>query len=106
MTIKHGAAGGLLVAAAAALLFGVVAQGEQAIERSKQKPPPADFTQAAGQIERIDGDHQIIKTTTIFVSGRTGTLDDLNEGQVVRATYEEDDRSKEGPVAQWIEPAK
>jgi hypothetical protein len=39
-------------------------------------------------------------TTTIFLEGRTGEIEDLKPGQVVTASYDVDG---EVPVAQWIE---
>ena len=73
--------------------------------------------EAAGLVQAIDRDRnqltvnvkalpvtlQIDKTTTIFVNGRTGTLDDVREGTTVRASY----ALKKGcNHAQWIEISK
>ncbi|WP_224240952.1 hypothetical protein [Hyalangium gracile] len=50
---------------------------------------------SGGQVElRVDG------TTTIFLPGRTGRLEDLRTGQRIRAAYEPRER---GAAAQWIE---
>src|SRR4051812_5662464 len=77
--------------------------------RSTELPP---LREAVGRVERVDlkknavvVDGQLLRvdqTTTIFVDGRTGTLTDLTEGQLVRAAFELGPAS---PVAQWIEPA-
>lgn len=48
-----------------------------------------------GQVElRVEG------TTTLFLPGGTGRLEDLRAGQRIRAAYEPRER---GAVAQWIE---
>jgi hypothetical protein len=111
MKVKHGAAAVMLVLASACLSTVVLAQADAGVAPAKNTAPtlPA-LREAAGKIDAIDGEHNVItvdgkrlqvdQTTTIFVSGRTGTMEDLDEGVRVRATYEP---GADRPVAQWIE---
>lgn len=53
------------------------------------------LAEARGRVElRVDA------STTIFLPGRTGRLEDLSPGQRLRVAYEQGER---GAVAQWIE---
>ena len=57
-------------------------------------------------VEQNKGSHltlQVDKTTTIFIEGRTGTLDEIKAGAEVRASYEPRQGSNK---AQWIEISK
>src|SRR5438445_6084284 len=75
----------------------------------RELPP---LREAIGKLQRVDVRQSAVvvdgtwlkvdQTTTIFVEGRTGTLGDLAEGEIVRAAYETGSVS---PIAQWIERA-
>ncbi|MGC4113649.1 MAG: hypothetical protein QM765_03090 [Myxococcales bacterium] len=86
--------------------------------RADDPPKDAGLREARGAVGQVDKDRnrvtleqnkgsaltlQVDKTTTIFIDGRTGTLDEIKAGAEVRASYE----TKQGAnKAQWIEVSK
>ncbi|MBI5546498.1 MAG: hypothetical protein HY901_21670 [Deltaproteobacteria bacterium] len=78
----------------------------------------AGLREARGAVQGVDKDKNKVtveqpkgspltlnvdKTTTIFIDGRTGTLDEIKAGHEVRASYE----TRQGAnKAQWIEVSK
>ena len=109
-----------VMAVVGALLGGGSALAES-VEAPTGQPPPvrrdeSSLKEATGRIRAIDKDRNqltiapgekqeavnlvIDRTTTIFVDGRIGKLDDVREGNEVRASYELKQGSNR---AQWIE---
>ena len=88
------------------------------VARAEDQPKDAGLREARGAVNQVDKDKnrvtveqskgspltlQVDKTTTIFIDGRTGTLDEIKAGAEVRASYE----TKQGAnKAQWIEVNK
>ncbi|HEY3445937.1 MAG TPA: hypothetical protein VGK67_06200 [Myxococcales bacterium] len=88
------------------------------VARAEDPPKDAGLREARGAVNQVDKDKnrvtveqgkgsaltlQVDKTTTIFIDGRTGTLDEIKAGAEVRASYE----TKQGAnKAQWIEVSK
>ena len=106
---------------AAVLLMGSASSLTVALLGRKAEASPQEIAmetvsleETSGKIGVIDGEHQLItvehkgratrlqvnQSTTIFISGRTGSLADLSKGQRVRATFE---GGAQLPVAEWIE---
>ena len=101
----------------AAMLAGVpigVARADEPSTSNKE----AGLHEARGAVHQVDKETnrviveqqkgspltlQVDRTTTIFIDGRTGSLDEIKAGADVRASYE----SKQGSnKAQWIEVTK
>ena len=98
--------------AAVGLPFGASRAEEQVSAKD------AGLREARGAVNQVDKDKnrvtlrapkgepitlQVDKNTTIFIDGRTGTLDEIKAGADVRASYE----TKAGAnKAQWIEVSK
>lgn len=96
----------------AGLPFGVARAAEE------KRREEAGLREARGAVNQVDKDKnrvtldepkgapltlQIDKSTTIFIDGRSGTLDEIRAGAEVRASYE----TKAGAnKAQWIEVSK
>lgn len=73
--------------------------------------------EATGRLEAIDGRSGRLtllsgerpltlrcgEGTTVFIGGRMGSIDELDEGQTVRVTYEP---SHGTPLAEWVEVPK
>ncbi|MFN7134253.1 MAG: hypothetical protein ACK4N5_19395 [Myxococcales bacterium] len=112
---------GLMAVVGCALCATVVyAEGTEVAKQDKAqrvvRRDASSLKEAAGKVRSIDKDKNelsilgegqtdpvkltVDRTTTIFVDGRIGTLNDVNEGFEVRASYE----LKQGNNrAQWIE---
>jgi Cu/Ag efflux protein CusF len=86
--------------------------------RAEESPKDAGLREARGAVNQVDKEKnrvivdsnkgspltlQVDKTTTIFIDGPHGTLDEIKAGAEVRASYE----TKQGAnKAQWIEISK
>ncbi len=112
------------IAAATAVLVLQIAgsRGEAAAAEPSDKGAshrdPSALREVRGRVSGIDKEHnqltlesapsraltlQLDKTTTVFLEGHTSTLEELQEGAEVRASYE----VKRGANrAQWIEVSK
>ena len=113
--ISHALAAVLLTGSASSLLVAMLGSPAEARTVAVTQLQAVALEETSGKIGTIDGERQLItveakgqhtrlqvnQSTTIFVSGRTGTLADLSAGQRIRATFEASDRSL--PVAEWIE---
>ncbi len=88
------------------------------VDRPSTRRDAGALREARGRVRGVDKEHneltldsgqtppvilQLDKTTTVFVDGHTGTLDEVREGSEVRASFE---TKRGGNRAQWVEVSK
>ncbi len=112
------AAAAVVVAWAAGVTSYVLADRLIPVKPATPEPAPLPpLVEATGRLEAIDGRSGRLtllsgerpltlrcdEGTTVFIGGRMGSVDELDEGQTVRVTYEP---SHGTPLAEWVEVPK